>query len=202
MHSEFRFFIRRTTSYASFRSLILQANLFAFEKFPCAEPFNFKTLTFSFMDITSRNNQIVITSDKKEIIFESPTSIVLDSMTIDFFGEYEKSGFLVTYHEVEGKSLFTLRVEGKNIAYIPTDTLEITEKVVDFLGNIDVLILPGNKNSTKIFENVEARMVVPYGEETPIFLTSLGQNIEMVDKYRTKEVDFESESTVFIRVGN
>ena len=154
------------------------------------------------MEITSRNNQIVITSDKKEIIFESPTSIVLDTMAIDFFGEYEKSGFLATFHEVEGKNLFTLRIEGKNIAYIPTDTLEITEKVVNFLGNIDILILPGNKNSTKIFENVEARMVIPYGEETPVFLSSLGQNIEMVDKYKTKEVDFETESTVFVRVGN
>ncbi len=154
------------------------------------------------MDITSRNNQIVITSDKKEILFQSPTSIVLDGMTIDFFGEYEKSGFLATFHEVEGKNLFTLRVEGKNIAYVPTDTLEITEKVVDFLGNIDILILPGDKNATKIFENVEARVVVPYGEETPVFLSSLGQNIEITDKYKTKESDFEAESTVFVRVGN
>lgn len=154
------------------------------------------------MDITSRNNQIVITSDKKEIVFQSPTSIVLDGMTIDFFGEYEKSGFLATFHEVEGKNLFTLRVEGKNIAYVPTDTLEISEKVVDFLGNIDILILPGDKNATKIFENLEARVVVPYGEETPVFLSSLGQNIEITDKYKTKETDFEAESTVFVRVGN
>jgi len=154
------------------------------------------------MDITSRDNKIVITSDKKEIMFQSPTSIILDGMTIDFFGEYEKSWFMATYHEVEGKSLFTLRIEGKNIAYIPTDTLEITEKVINFLGNIDILILPGDKNATKIFENLEARMVVPYGEESPIFLSSLGQHIEMMDKYKTKESDFESESTVFIRVGN
>ncbi|MDD5197696.1 MAG: hypothetical protein PHN60_02445 [Candidatus Gracilibacteria bacterium] len=154
------------------------------------------------MDITSRNNQIVITSDKKEIIFQSPSSILLDGMMIDFHGEYEKSGFLATFHEVEGKSLFTLRVEGKNIAYVPTDTLEVTEKVVDFLGNIDILILPGDKSATKIFENLEARMVVPYGEETPIFLSSLGQNIEMVEKYKTKESDFEGEATVFVRVGN
>ncbi|NCP76807.1 hypothetical protein GW819_03445 [Candidatus Gracilibacteria bacterium] len=154
------------------------------------------------MDITSRDNQIVITSDKKEIIFSNPTSIVLDGMIIDFHGEYEKSGFMTTFHEVEGKPLFSLRVEGKNIAYIPTDVLEITENVVDFLGNIDILIIPGNKNSTKIFENLEARMVVPYGEETPLFLSSLGQNIEMVDKYKTKETDFEGEATVFVRVGN
>lgn len=154
------------------------------------------------MDITSRNNRIVITSDKKEIIFQSPTSIVLDGMIIDFFGEYEKSGFMATFHEVEGKPLFTFRAEGKNIAYVPTDTLEITEKVVDFLGNIDILILPGDKNATKIFENLEARMVVPYGEETPLFLSSLGQNIEMVEKYKTKESDFEGEATVFVRVGN
>lgn len=154
------------------------------------------------MDITSRDNQIVIISDKKEIVFSSPTSITLDGMTLDFPGEYEKSGFLVTIHEIQGVFLFTLRVEGKNIAYVPTDTLEITEKVVDFLGNIDMLILPGDKNATKIFENLEAHIVVPYGEEAPVFLSSLGQNIESVDKYKTKEADFESEGTVFVRVGN
>lgn len=154
------------------------------------------------MDITSRDNQIVITFDKKEIVFNSPKSIVLDGMTIDFPGEYEKSGVLVTHHEIQNVSLFTLRVEGKNVAYVPTDTLEITEKVVDFFGNIDLLILPGDKNATKIFENMEARVVVPYGEETPLFLSALGQNIEMVDKYKTKEADFESEGTVFVRVGN
>lgn len=152
------------------------------------------------MDITSQNNQIIITSDKKDIIFSDASSISLDGMIIDFHGEYEKSGFLTEFKEIEGTPLFTLRVEGKNIAYIPTDKLEITEKVVDFLGNIDVLILPGDKNATKIFENLEARMVVPYGEETPLFLSSLGQNIEMVEKYKTKEVDFESESTVFVRL--
>lgn len=154
------------------------------------------------MDITSRNNQIVITSEKKEIIFASPTSIILDTMVIDFPGEYEKSGFLVTFQEIQGTCLFVLNVEGKNIAYVPTDTLEITEKIVDFLGNIDILILPGDKNATKIFENLETRIVVPYGPETPLFLSSLGQNIEAVEKYKTKESDFESDGTVFVRVGN
>ncbi len=109
---------------------------------------------------------------------------------------------MTTYHEVEGTPLFVLRIEGKNIAYISTNTLEITEKVIDFFGNIDILILPGDKNATKIFENLEARMVVPYGEESPIFLSSLGQNIEIMEKYKTKESDFETESTIFVRVGN
>lgn len=145
------------------------------------------------MEIASKNNQIIITSDKKEVIFSSPTSIKLDGMVIDFPGEYEKSGFLVTFHEIQGKCLFTLRIEGKNIAYVPTDTLEITEKVVDFLGNIDILILPGGKSATKIFENLETRMVIPYGSEAPLFLTTLGQNIEAVEKYKTKESDFETE---------
>lgn len=154
------------------------------------------------MDIISKNNQIVITSDKKDIIFSDASSINLDGMIIDFHGEYEKSGFLIEFQEVEGTALFRLRVEGKNIAYVPIDKLEITEKVVDFFGNIDILILPGDKNTTKIFENLEARMVVPYGEEAPLFLSSLGQNIETVEKYKTKESDFESESTVFVRVGN
>lgn len=151
------------------------------------------------MEILNRNDQIVIISEKKEVSFQ-PTSVTIDGMVIDFPGEYEKSGFLLTHHELQGKPLFTLRIEGKNIAYIPTDTLEITEDVVDFFGNIDLLILPGDKAATKIFENLETRVVLPYGSEKVLFLSSLGQNIEPVEKYKTKESDFESDTAVFLNI--
>ena len=151
------------------------------------------------MEIINRNDQIVIISDKKEIVFES-TSVAVDSLVIDFPGEYEKSGFLVTHHEIQGKPLFTLRIEGKNIAYIPTDSLEITEAVVDFFGNIDILVIPGDKAATKIFENLETRMVLPYGSEKSLFLSSLGQNIEPIEKYKSKESDFESDTAVFLNI--
>lgn len=152
------------------------------------------------MEITTRNGNILVTSDKKEIEF-LPAAINLDGMMIDFPGEYEKSGFLVSHEEIQEKPLFTLRVEGKNIAYVPTDTLEITEEIVDFFGNIDILILKGDKAATKIFENLETYIVLPYGSEKNVFLSSLGQNIEAIDKYKTKEGDFESEGTIFLNIG-
>lgn len=151
------------------------------------------------MELSLKNGNVVVVSDKKEIEF-LPSAMSLDGLMIDFPGEYEKSGFMLNFHEIQEKKLFVVRVEGHNIAYIPTDTLEITEEVVDFFGNIDVLVILGDKNSTKIFENLETRIVVPYGQEADIFLTSLGQNIESVDKYKSKESDFENDGVIFVKL--
>jgi hypothetical protein len=38
----------------------------------------------------------------------------------------------------------------------------------------------------KLYENIEAKIVVPYGEEKAIFLNTLGQHKEEVETYRVK----------------
>ena len=151
------------------------------------------------MELLKKNGNIVIVSEKREIEFLE-NAIVLDGMDIDFPGEYEKSGFLLAMHEIQDKRLFCVRIEGKNIAYIPTDTLEITEEVVDFFGNIDILVILGDKNSTKIFENLETYIVLPYGPEKDLFLTALGQHSEAIEKYKVKEADFEGEGVLFLNL--
>lgn len=153
------------------------------------------------MEFLERNNSVVIISDKKEIIFSDDT-LTLDGMTINFPGEYEKSGFLLSVMEEGGKLLFSIRVEDHDIAYMSTDTLEITEPIADFFSNTDILILPGTKNAAKIYENLDGRIVIPFGSEKNIFLSTLGQNnVEQVSRYKTKEIDFEGDNTVFVNLG-
>ena len=153
------------------------------------------------MEFLERNNSVVIISDKKEIIFSDDT-LSLDGMTINFPGEYEKSGFLLSVMEEGGKLLFSIRVEDHDIAYMSTDTLEITESIADFFSNTDILILPGTKNAAKIYENLDGRIVIPFGAEKSLFLSTLGQNnVEQVSRYKTKETDFEGDNTVFVNLG-
>jgi hypothetical protein len=70
------------------------------------------------MDFYKSNNNVAISSDKKEIILGS-NMINVDGMVIDFPGEYEKSGILIQVKEENEKLYFTLQVEGKIVAYIP-----------------------------------------------------------------------------------
>lgn len=152
------------------------------------------------MELYEKDGHVAISSEKREI-FLGEGFIDIEGMKIDFPGEYEKSGVLVHVMDHPSGLMFTLRFEDRDVAYIETDVLEITEEIADFFRDVDLLVLKGTKNAVKLFENLEARLVVPYGEEKSIFLTALGQNLEPVAKYKTKELDFEGEATGFVHLG-
>jgi hypothetical protein len=141
----------------------------------------------------------LISFNKKEVILKAK-SVVLDGMEIDVPGEYEKSEIGLHVAEFQEKPVFQLRIEGTNIAFIPDETLEINEAVTEFLGNIDILIIPGTKASQKLYENLETSVVVPYGPMRGQFLNALGQAVDPIKKYKPKESDFINETTLFINL--
>ncbi|MDQ1344383.1 MAG: hypothetical protein QG650_1104 [Patescibacteria group bacterium] len=152
------------------------------------------------MELYEKNGYVAISSEKREILLGNGF-IEIEGMKLDFPGEYEKSGVLVHVMDHPSGLLFSLRFEDRDVAYVETDELEVTEGIADFFRDVDLLVLKGTKNAVKLFENLEARLVVPYGEEKSAFLTALGQNVEPVAKYKTKELDFEGETTGFVYLG-
>ncbi|EKE26217.1 MAG: hypothetical protein ACD_4C00377G0001 [uncultured bacterium (gcode 4)] len=150
------------------------------------------------MEIFAKNDNIYVTSDKKEVEF-TDTKVIIDWFTIDFPGEYEKSGFMAHVIETQWKLLFQLRIEDKNIAYVPYDELEVTEEVWDIFWSINILIIKWSKNSIKIYENLEVQYVVPYWEAKDVFFSTLWQHPEAVKSYKIKELANENE-IVFINV--
>jgi carbon monoxide dehydrogenase subunit G len=68
---------------------------------------------------------------------------------------------------------YNFKVDKKNITVIPTDKFEISEEILKFLDNVEVLIIKGTKDAAKTFENIEAKVVVPYGELKSTFFTAL-----------------------------
>ena len=61
-------------------------------------------------------------------------------------------------------------IDGKHLCIVPSDSFELREEIIGFFGDVDVLIIKGSKDSFKIFENIEAKAVVPYGDMKDIFL--------------------------------
>lgn len=152
------------------------------------------------MEIIENNAHIEITSEKKSIVL-ADEAIQVDGMNIDFPGEYEKSEILIHAAEFGNSIVYELRIEGRVIAYLPPSCREASEELSGFFQNLDILVLQGSKDAAKISEILDARIVVPYGEGKDSFLTAFGQAIEATDKFKPKEVDFEGESTVFVRLG-
>lgn len=152
------------------------------------------------MEIAIIQNVLTITTDKKIVRF-APEGLEIDGLKIEMPGEYEKSGILLQTRLIGEILVHELQVERKVIGFIPAEILEASEELIAFFDELDMLLISGAKSDVQIFENLEARMVVPYGEFRETFLSSAGQaSLEAVEKFKTKESDFSGESTVFVKL--
>jgi hypothetical protein len=151
------------------------------------------------MEFIFRDNNIILSSDKKEILL-TPETVILDGLDIALPGEYEKSGCLMYAWHKNDEKLYHFRTEGYWIAYIPALISDISPEALDFLGSVDVLVMPGAKSMQNVLEKVEPRMIVTYGESAHEIATPLGA-IEVVTKYKLKEADLSSEKTGCVVLG-
>lgn len=153
------------------------------------------------LDIIKNWNVISVKDwNKKEISFDINKNLVsIDWLDVNFPGEYEKSGILAEIKEVDSILIYSFTIDSKHVFIVPTEKLELKEEIISFFWDIDLLIILWTKESIKIFENIEAKVVVPYGETKDIFLNSLGQHIEAVENYRIKW-DLDWEKTEFVNL--
>ncbi len=153
------------------------------------------------LEIINNNKKIIIkNSSKEDITIEYLTKeIFIWNLKIDLPWEYEKSWILLEAKEYNNEIFYNIVVEKKHIVVFFTDNFEIKEEIVDFFGDIDILFIPWTKESAKLFENIEAKVVIPFGEAKDIFLQTLGQNIEEVENYKIKS-ELEWLETIFINL--
>jgi hypothetical protein len=152
------------------------------------------------MDFSYKNSILTITSDKKEIILTSDT-ITLDGLPIYLPGEYEKSSILMYAFAKNDEKLYHFRIEGYWIAYIPTLLADISTESLDFLGGIDILVMPGAKIAQPVIEKVEPGLLITYGEWAGELALVLGTVGDILPKYRFKDADLSTEKTNCVIMG-
>jgi len=120
-------------------------------------------------------------SDGKKILFSQKTwSVFLDEFDVNYPGEYEKGWILGEVKEYKEVLFYKFLVDGKHVCIVTSDSFEITEEILKFFGDIDVLVIVGTKEAVKVFENIEAKLVIPYGEGKEVFLNTVGFHGEEV----------------------
>ncbi len=152
------------------------------------------------MEFIYKNNTVTITSDKKEIVL-SQDGVTLDGLNIELPGEYEKSGCLMYAFSKNDEKLYHFRSEGYWIAYIPHIISDISTEALDFLGGVDILVMPGAKVMQPTLEKVEPELLVTYGETAHEIALALGSTGEVVTKYKLKDADLSMEKTTCIIIG-
>ena len=153
------------------------------------------------MEIRKKKNILEIESDSKWIIYfdEETKEVKIWDLIVSYPWEYEKSGILLEVKEYSWELFYSFAVDSKHIFFVLTDNFELKEEIVSFFWDVDVLIIVWTKKSVNIFENIEARVVIPYGEGIDLFLQSLWQNISPVSNYKLKS-DLSLENTEFVNL--
>lgn len=145
------------------------------------------------MEFSSKNQVLTLETDKKNIAFHTD-SLTLDGLLIEMAGEYEKSWVLMYAFSRNEEQLFHFRVEGYWIAYVPKPLADISPEALDFLGTVDILIIPWTTGIQVTIEKIEPRLIVTYGEQAHQ-IGMLFWAPEPVAKYKLKESDLSSEKT-------
>jgi hypothetical protein len=153
------------------------------------------------LNIKYKGSELVISdSEKKEILFNIENkNTSLDWFDISYPWEYEKSWILVETKKYNEELFYNFLVDSKRLIIISSDNFELKEEILSFFGDVDVLIITGTRESAKIFESIEAKLVIPYGESKDLFLHTLGQNIEEESSYKVKN-EFSLDSTEFVNL--
>lgn len=152
------------------------------------------------MDFIYKNNTLTIDSEKKEITL-SENSVTLDGLSLEMPGEYEKWGFLAYAITDTDTLIVEMRVEGYRVGYIPRILADLSSTTLDFLGDLDILVMPSGKGSVALIEKIEPRMIVTYGETAHELATHMGISEPPVEKYRLKDADLSSEKTGCVVMG-
>ena len=152
------------------------------------------------MEFIYKNNSVIVLSDKKEISL-SPEKVVLDGLHIELPGEYEKSGCLLYAFSKNDEKLYHFRTEWYWVAYIPELMADISTEALDFLGGVDILVMPGAKSMQPTLEKVEPELLVTYGESAHEIALVLGTTGEVIAKYKLKDADLSMDKTSCVVIG-
>jgi len=152
------------------------------------------------IDIYDKWEKLIIAEGKKEIVFDIISlQVILDWFDVTYPWEYEKSGILLEVMEYSNTLFYKFIVDSKRLLIVTKDDFELKEDILSFFWDVDVLVIIWTKKAATIFESIEAKIVVPYGESKWLFLTTLGQHIEEEDNIKIKS-ELPIDSTLFVNL--
>jgi len=142
----------------------------------------------------------VISSSKNKILFNTETKeAFIDELLVSHPWEFEKAWILLEVKEYNNILFYSFTLDQKHLLIISNDNFDLKEEILSFFWDVDVLVITWSKESAKIFENIEARIVVPYWDGKQTFLTTLWQHNEAVKSYKVKW-DLSLDSNDFVNL--
>ena len=156
---------------------------------------------------TLKADMVTVSQDDPK--FNALTKIEGAPRIFDWPGEYEASGVLVMAIDCGGKRIFHIEMEGIRFLHLGTLNTQLTESMIEQLGEVDVLLIPVGggdaldaKGAHEVIEQIEPRIVIPMGYQSggvEPFLKEIGAHMEPQDKFVIKgRGSLPEETTQFV----
>lgn len=129
-----------------------------------------------------------------------------DAGIIQGAGEYEISGVKVRGIGLENettaevlRTIYAVEMDNLRLCFLGTLNSELSEDVIEKLGEVDVLFIPIGKNyidakkGREIIKQIEPKAVIPTTPDIKTLAEELGQKPEFQEKWAVKKKDLEGE---------
>ena len=148
------------------------------------------------MEFIYQSGNMICLHEKAEIAFLAE-DVLINKKSIQFPWEYEIADVIVRVQEFDGIWMYAFRLwglaSGKNVAYLPQEIQEFHSDMTEFLGDIDILLIPPSKTLSQTLEALEPRMILLFWAGSQTTLQTLSGNSELLTKFKPKESDFQAE---------
>ena len=156
------------------------------------------------MKIFYKDSDLILeNSEKVNVIFNYTelNHISIDNFMIDQQWEYEKSWVLVEVKFYKDLLFYKISTDWYKIVLISDFKFELDEEILWFFWDIDVLFLPWTKESSKLYDDLEAKIVIPFWEWKDTFFNSLSKNIEETEVYKISwDLNFDTTEFVNLKI--
>lgn len=143
---------------------------------------------------SDRKANLILKTSAKDTGFPLPPEVVTGP------GEYEIKGVRVHGVDVNGRTIYTVWLEGIQLLYLGELGEEISMKELDGLGAVHILLLSlggktqASKEITKLIKQVDPKLIIPTDEKTAKTLAlELGQKAKAEEKLVIKRKDLDKE---------
>lgn len=149
------------------------------------------------------NGDVVTISQKSGNVdadLVKPTEKRESVMVFDRPGEYEVGGVGIMGLRKGEEMTFGFHLDGLNIVHLGTVNGELSEKQIDEIGPIDILLVPADGQGAKVIKDLNPSIAIPMGEMGAIaeLADKLGAEKTPVEKLTVGRDDLPEETSVVI----
>lgn len=114
-------------------------------------------------------------------------------------GEYEIKGISILGFKNAENTIFVYEVDGMRICYLKNVDQNVSDTMIESLGDIDILLISVGGKAAEIITNIEPTITIPMNFDSPEeFIKQVGMAVERLPKLLIKKEELGENQKVVV----